>query len=121
MKKYQLICILLAFLWIVSCINRDPLISGIYVNHGESEYSIADDTLYIEPLKLNEKTYMIQEHVGFQRIRNGKKLSREFQTRKWIATWDPEKQVLTQDALGHEIRIVPGGILLETAKFVRVK
>ncbi|QHS55212.1 hypothetical protein GWR56_06535 [Mucilaginibacter sp. 14171R-50] len=121
MKKYPLIYLLFLCLWIASCTDRSQQISGLYINHGESEYSSADDTLYIEPLQLNAKTYTVQQRVGFQRIRDGKKLPREFTTKKWMATWDQDKQVLTQDGFGNQIRFIPGGLLLETAKYKKVK
>jgi len=48
---------------------------GFYVNHIEGQYAITDDTLEV-------RDSTIISHSGFQRIRNGKILSKEYKTKQ---------------------------------------
>ena len=50
--------------------------SRMYVNHTEGPYSIADDTLIIQ----NE---LIINRSGFQKIRNGQRLPKQYQVQQW--------------------------------------
>ena len=50
--------------------------SRIYVNHTEGPYSIADDTLILQ----NE---FIISRCGYQKIRNGKRLRKQYRIKQW--------------------------------------
>lgn len=64
MKKLTLITLLFA-----ACKSNSH--NGIYVNHTDGQYSIIDDTLEI-------RDSVIINRTGFQKIRNGKVLPKEF-------------------------------------------
>jgi len=66
MKKLLFIALLFA-----ACRSNNH--DGLYFRHNEGEYSIADDTIEVRDTE-------IIEHAGFQRIRNGKRLPKEFKT-----------------------------------------
>lgn len=48
---------------------------GTYVNHSQSVYSISDDTIIV-------RDTILINHSGFQKIRNGKVLPKEFKTKQ---------------------------------------
>ncbi len=50
--------------------------SFMYVNHTEGPYSIADDTLIIQ----ND---LIISRCGFQKIRQGQRLSKQYRVKQW--------------------------------------
>jgi hypothetical protein len=47
-----------------------------YVNHSSSEYSVVDDTLEIQDT-------IVINHSGFQKIRQGDTLAKQYKTRQW--------------------------------------
>jgi hypothetical protein len=55
---------------------RPVLQDGTYVNHSAGRFSIADDTLIVNDTVIMNKT-------GYQKIRNGKALSKAFKVRSW--------------------------------------
>jgi len=68
MKKLIIIALLLA-----AC--RPNNHDGFYFNHGEDQYSVADDTVEIRGERFID-------HVSFQRKRHGKLLPKEFKTQE---------------------------------------
>ena len=64
-----------AVLFVTACTNDKTreFIPGIYVNSAGGEFSVADDTLIIEPAESNN--YSIQRKTGFNVITEGKKES----------------------------------------------
>jgi len=48
---------------------------GFYVNHTEGQYAITDDTLEV-------KDSVIISHSGYQKIRDGKMLPKQFKTQR---------------------------------------
>jgi hypothetical protein len=50
--------------------------SRMYVNHTEGPYSIADDTLIIQNV-------LIINRSGFQKIRHGQRLPKQYQVKQW--------------------------------------
>ena len=69
-------------------------IPGTYVNHAQSLYSIADDTLQIIQDGGNENSYLISRKTGFRRILNGKLQPEEHQVKSFNGLWDEKKQIL---------------------------
>ncbi len=64
--------------------------SRIYVNHTEGPYSIADDTLIIE----ND---LIINRSGFQKIRQGQRLPKQYQVKQWKRN-SPDAPVIRVDS-----------------------
>jgi hypothetical protein len=48
---------------------------GFYVNHTDGTYAITDDTLEV-------RDTVLIEHTGYQKIRNGKALPKDFKTKQ---------------------------------------
>ena len=80
--------------------SKEP--SGTYTNQSESEYSTAFDTLTIKPLEAN-KTYQIEESIGFQRKIKGVLQVKQYKTKNWQATWDVDKSVLSETQYGRQL------------------
>lgn len=70
MKKIIVIALLLA-----ACQNN----SRRYVNHTDGQYSVADDTLIIQDTAVINRT-------GYQKIRNGQLLPKQYQVKQWACT-----------------------------------
>lgn len=68
MKKIIIIALLFA-----ACKNENH--NGLYVNHTDGTYAITDDTLEV-------KDSVIISHAGFQKIRNGQTLPKQFKTQQ---------------------------------------
>ena len=69
-------------------------IPGTYVNHAQSPYSIANDTLQIIQDPASGNTYQISRRTGFRRIVGGKLLPEEHKFKSLSGIWDEQKQVL---------------------------
>ncbi|GAA4131918.1 hypothetical protein GCM10022216_02440 [Sphingobacterium kyonggiense] len=96
-----------AVLWMTACTTDKTrqFIPGTYVNSAGGEYSVADDTLVIEPAESNN--YVIDRKTGFNIIRDGKKGKREYETEKWQAIYDEATRSLTETRLGKSITFYP--------------
>ena len=68
MKKLIIIALLFA-----ACKSENH--NGLYVNHTHSQFSITDDTLEV-------RDSIIISHSGFQKIRDGKTLPKEYKTKQ---------------------------------------
>ena len=82
-------------------------IEGTYVTHFQNEYNITDDTLIISAVKSSDKTYEIIRQTGFNKIRNGKPLPKEFKKAGWVSSYNADKRLLQETDLGRQIRILP--------------
>lgn len=80
-------------------------IPGTYINHAESEYSIADDTLVIEQQEKN--LYTIHRKTGFQRVEEGKLGRPEYETEEWKALYDEVTESLQETKKGKLITFHP--------------
>ena len=67
---------------------------GIYVNHSESAYSIANDTIAIISEGSGENTYQVIRRTGFRRILAGKLLAPEYLLKRFTGIWDSQKQMM---------------------------
>lgn len=106
-----------------SCTNtaNETDLSGIYVNKSHSEYSIAFDTIIVS--KKSSANYEVARKTGFQKIRNGTALSKEYKFEKWPAQWDAQKMVLSETDLGRQITLNKGGksINLKNTEYLKIK
>ena len=93
---------------IIAACNSDKtrdFIPGIYVNSEGGKYSVANDTLVIEPSESNN--FFIHRKTGFQRIRDGKPEKREYETEQWSAIYDEATKSLTETRKGKLITFYP--------------
>ena len=63
--------------------NTRSFIPGTYINDARSEFSIANDTLVIEPSESN--IFYIYRKTGFNLVTDGKIGKREYETENWKA------------------------------------
>lgn len=124
MKTIKLVILICCAAIVTACNNsKNPALSGIYVNQSQSEYSIAYDTLIIDALNLAAKTYNIESRTGFQKIRNGQKLSMQFKTETWQAVWNSAQQMLSEGEYGRQIHLSPDtpGIYIKKTLFRKIR
>jgi hypothetical protein len=124
MKTIHSVMLICLAACIAACGNsKNPSLSGVYVNHAQSEYSVASDTLIIDAVNLTNKTYSVERHAGFQKIRNGQKQPEQFKKESWQAIWDSGNQVLSEGEYGRQIRLSSDtpGVLLKTTLFKKIQ
>jgi hypothetical protein len=113
MKTLKILIILIFALSIIACnSSKGPDITGTYVSTYQNEYSTGNDTLFITAYNIDGGTYQVERRTGYQKIREGKMLPREFKKVKWTATYDIEKQVLNETEYGRKIYLKEGQKLL---------
>ncbi|MES2458256.1 MAG: hypothetical protein V4594_22045 [Bacteroidota bacterium] len=103
-------------LFMAAC-NTDKtrsFIPGTYVNSAGGEYSVADDTLVIEPAESNN--FSIQRKTGFNVINDGKKGKRQYETEQWNAIYDEGTKTLTETRKGKLITFYPETGTLKVGK-----
>src|ERR1700677_763799 len=66
-------------------------IPGTYVNHAQSAYSIADDTLVIKVDPLTEDHYQVTRKTGFRRLPSG---APQYKSKTFSGTFDEQKGTL---------------------------
>lgn len=105
-----------AVLFVTACTSDKTrsFIPGTYVNSAGGEYSIASDTLVIEPAESNN--FFIQRKTGFQVITDGKKGKRQYETEAWNAVYDEGTRTLTETRKGKLITFFPETSKLKVGK-----
>ncbi|TWR25478.1 hypothetical protein FPZ42_12835 [Mucilaginibacter achroorhodeus] len=95
--------------------------SGSYVNKAQSEYSIAFDTLILS--KKSELSYEIERKTGFQKIRNGSIMAKEFKSERWSAQWNKDNMFLSETELGRQITFSEDGksLSLKGTEYLKIK
>jgi len=106
MKTLKFIFLIAIALMAIAC-NRikGRAISGVYVVDTKNEYTILSDTLVIEAYNLEAGVYQIDKRSGYQLIRDGKILPKQNKQKSWKATFDEEKQLLSETAFGKQIYV----------------
>jgi hypothetical protein len=106
MKTLRIILLIAIAILAIACNNlKDKAISGVYVANSKNEFTILSDTLVIDAYNLEAGVYQIEKRSGYQLIRDGKILPKEFKQKSWKASFDKEKQVLLETALGKQIYV----------------
>lgn len=100
-----LIALIITTLYSCSPTSKTTDISGTYVTQFTNEYSITSDTLVVAS-EANSQTYSIERRTGFNKIRNGKTLPKEFKVAKWVSSYNIEKQMLQETELGKQISVL---------------
>jgi major membrane immunogen (membrane-anchored lipoprotein) len=80
-------------------------IDGIYVNHAQSEYGIANDTLTFT--HTDGQHYIITRNTGYQAIRNGKVLSKKYKLEKVEGDYDSQTNLLNETTAGRVFHFNP--------------
>lgn len=105
--KNLIILSTIAVMFIAACgtDKTREFIPGTYVNTAKSEYSIANDTLVIEPAESNN--FFIYRKTGFRRINSGIVGKLEFEIEKWNALYDDGTKSLKEIRKGKLITFYP--------------
>ncbi|MDR6941375.1 hypothetical protein [Mucilaginibacter pocheonensis] len=85
-------------------------IDGIYVNHAQSEYGVADDTLTFT--HTDGQHYIITRNTGYQAIRNGKLLPKKYKLEKVEGDYDSQTNLLKETTAGRVFHFNPAKRLL---------
>jgi hypothetical protein len=105
MKQTYLFMLFGLLFW--ACKKESEEISGKYINESSSSYSRAFDTLEISKEDNETNIFSVERRVSFQRIRNGKFISKEYKLENWIALYDAKTNVLTDMKKGRTIECLP--------------
>ncbi|AMR29969.1 hypothetical protein A0256_00325 [Mucilaginibacter sp. PAMC 26640] len=104
MKTIKILFLIAAAFSAIACNNRtDTAVSGVYVADSKNEFTILSDTLIIEAYNLSAGIYHIEKRSGYHLIRKGKILPKKFGQTTWTATFDKEKQLLSESEFGKQI------------------
>jgi hypothetical protein len=97
-------------------------LTGFYVNKSQSDYSIAYDTLIVTDI-IPGRSYSIEEHTGYHRIKNGELQKKQFKLEKWQATWDESKSLLSETEFGRQLFFKPANqsLVIKNAEFIKIK
>ncbi len=119
MKAFIISVVLMAFL-LIGCKQNGNVsnLEGTYISRTKGEYAINDDTLIVTSLNSEARSYSISSKTGFQKIRNGKTLGKEYKEDSWSAIWDENKEVLTESEFGRKIQFRPSDETLIWNKLV---
>lgn len=122
--KVSTILIALTVISLYSCsyATKQTDITGTYVTQFKNDYSITADTLIVSS-EANSQTFNIERRTGFNKIRDGKTFPKEFKSKKWVSSYDTEKQVLQETELGKQISVLPEKQVLKLGdtEYQRVK
>jgi hypothetical protein len=122
MKTYKFILLIAIALLAIACNHKDTAISGVYVVSTKNEYTILNDTLIIEAYNLEAGVYQIEKRSGYELIRDGKILPKQFRQKSWQATFDKEKQLLSETAFGKQMYLnTDAGTLSFGATYHKIK
>ncbi|MFC4212453.1 hypothetical protein ACFOWA_14735 [Pedobacter lithocola] len=115
MKTLFFLCAV-AVLFATACTTDKTrsFIPGTYVNSAGGEYSVADDTLVIEPSGSNN--FSILRKTGFNVVTDGKKGKRQYETERWNAIYDDGTKTLTETRKGKLITFYPETGTLKVGK-----
>ena len=113
MKTLKMLLLICCTLVVGACSNKSITISGVYVMSFKNEYSIATDTMVIQPYNISANSYQVERRDGYHRIRDGKVLPKEFRKERWMATFDKDKMILQESAFGRQIYVRADGTSLE--------
>ncbi len=121
-KKQQsvLAMMAIAIIGLLSCSeNKKFGITGSYVNHAKSEFSIAHDTLIIENDR--EDSYFIHRHTGIRLIDGHGNTGEEILEKEdWRGDYDTKSGVMTERSKGRRIVFGQHSLTLESAVYRRI-
>lgn len=95
---------------------------GTYVKFSESDYSKAWDTLRISAYEADQGTYVIQQHVGFQRIVAAKLQPKEYKSSTSMTVFDESTHQLQDMKTGKFYTFFPdkGTVLAGSAEYAKM-
>lgn len=109
MKKILLLSIL-ATGGLAACnqpADTRQFIPGIYVNYAEGEFSVAYDTLIIQPLDAKQGTYRILRKSAYRRIEGNQLQPVVHKKEEWTALYNEETKSMQETRHGKVITFYP--------------
>lgn len=106
---------------IFSCKQETAHVTGTYINHASSEFSIADDTLVVEHFK--DLDYLIHRRTGYFLLDDsGRPGKRVLEKEEWKAVYDEGSGTMTENRKGWVISfdVDKGELKLENSVFQRI-
>ncbi|WP_143065109.1 hypothetical protein [Mucilaginibacter gossypiicola] len=96
-------------------------IPGTYVNHAESAYSVANDTLAISADRDNANVYHIVRRTGFRRKKE--RQVPQYQVKTFIGIWSEQQQILQISQNGVLILFHPdkNELSIENSTYLKLK
>ncbi len=82
-------------------------IPGTYVNYAEGEFSLAYDTLIIQPMSEQNSSYRIYRKTAYQKRENGKLMPMQRESEEWVALYNEETKSMQEVKRGKIITIYP--------------
>lgn len=122
--KTQFKLLLCGLTLIVACQSKSAkvqaFIDGMYVNHAQSAYGLADDTLTFS--HTDGQHYSITRRTGYQAIREGKPLPKKHRLEKVEGDYDAQTGLLHETTTGRVFRFDPdqGILLLKQAVYRKI-
>ncbi|NVM62159.1 hypothetical protein FHW88_000435 [Mucilaginibacter sp. SG538B] len=119
--KVNLKIMLFCIVFIVACQSKSAkvqaFIDGVYINHAQSEYAMADDTLTFTHTA--GRHYLITRNTGYRAIRDGKLLRKKLKHEQVEGDYDPQTNRLNETTTGRVFRFDPdkGVLLLKQAVY----
>ncbi len=97
-------------------------IPGTYVNYAEGDYSVAYDTLIIQPMSEQNSSYRIYRKTAYQRKENGKLMKLQRENEQWVALYNEETKSMQEVKRGKIITIYPdaGRILVANREYTKL-
>lgn len=121
-EKRMMRCVWFALFMAICAACSRPVeipIEGTYVNHAQSEFSSARDTLVIK--KDREESYFIKRHTGIRLIDEHGSIGKELlENEKWRGDYDTKSGVMTERSKGRKIAFGKQSLTLESALYRRV-
>lgn len=97
--------------------SKEEHISGVYVKHVESEYSVGEDTVFISHA---DEHYIMERHTGYSRITNGALASKQLKVQRSVLS--PTGNQQWQDMkTGTVLNFLDGNMLLGTASYQKIR
>ncbi|MGE6220371.1 hypothetical protein ACQKCH_11140 [Nubsella zeaxanthinifaciens] len=105
---------------LAACAGRvENPIEGTYVNHAQSEFSSASDTLVIA--KDRGDSYFIKRHTGIRLIDGHGGIGKELlEMEQWRGDYDAGSGILTERSKGRKIAFGKQSLTLESAIYRRL-
>ncbi len=121
MKHYLNLLALLVLLNLSACQNdkEKAFLKGTFTTSAKGEFSVADDTLIVEPAEGNN--FIIHRRTGYNRIENGKLGKREYSKEEWNTIYDEASKTLFETRKGRLITIFPDSGYLKLGKGMFIK
>lgn len=105
----------------LSCQQESAPVTGTYINHATSEFSIADDTLIVEHVK--DLDYLIHRKTGYFLLDDsGRPGKQALEKEAWKAVYDQRSGTMTENSKGRVISFDgdKGVLKLESSVFQRI-